>query len=143
MSLFRELNAILPTTDTPRGLVVSLPDQSFRDADLDDRTAMRVARVAVILATENGLMVRVEGHSDSTGREGEDFSYRRAAAVRSALVRSGVPADWVTAQGYGNSRPLVANTSAGGRMRNRRVEITISGESIGTVPTWDRTYSLR
>ena len=80
---------------------------------------------------------------DAPGVNAEDLSYRRAVSVRDALVHGGLVRDSVVAQGLGGARPIVSNTSPGGRMQNRRVEIVISGECIGAVPTWDRTYSLR
>ena len=143
MSLARELGAILTTRDTPRGLVVVLPDGDFRNADVDGQMAARVARVATILAAQGGLNVRVEGYMDRSGLDAEELSYRRAMSVRAALVRGGLAAGSVSAQGLGGARPVASNSSPGGRLQNRRVEITISGECIGTVATWDSTYSLR
>jgi outer membrane protein OmpA-like peptidoglycan-associated protein len=142
-ALLRELSGIVTTTDTPRGLVVLLPDGDFRNAELDGQTSARVARIATVLASQGGLDVRVEGYMDASGLNAEDLSYRRAVSVRAALVRGGIARDAVNAQGFGGARPIVSNASPGGRLQNRRVEIVISGDSIGTVPTWDRTYSLR
>ena len=146
--LLRDLNAIAATTDTPGGLVVVLPDGAFRNADLDPQVATQVRRIATVLAAQRGLVVRVEGHLDGPARDSpafsaEDLSYRRAAAVSAALRRGGVEPAALTAQGLGSARPVVSNASPGGRTQNRRVEITISGESIGTVPSWDKTYSLK
>jgi outer membrane protein OmpA-like peptidoglycan-associated protein len=142
ISLLRELNTILAATDSPRGLVVTLPDGSFRNAELDEPSAARVSRLATALA-QRGMTVRVEGYMDAPDVTADDLSYRRAAAVRMALVRNGLAPGLVTAQGLGGARPLVSNASPGGRMQNRRVEIVITGESIGTIPSWDRTYSLK
>ena len=143
MSLFRELSGVLATTDTPRGLVVTVPDTAFRNVDLGQQDAARVALVATMLKAERGLSVRVEGYMDASGSGAEDLSYRRAASVRAALLRGGVAPGSLTAQGFGGLRPVASNASPGGRMQNRRVEITISGESIGSVPAWDKTYSLK
>jgi flagellar motor protein MotB len=140
-SMLRDLNAILTTTDTPRGLVVTIPESNFRNADLDEETAMRVARIATVLAGQRGLLIQVEGHTDPA--DAGDIPYRRAVSVRTALLRGGLASGSVTAQSAGSSRPVVSNASADGRKQNRRVEITISGESIGTVASWDRTYSLK
>jgi outer membrane protein OmpA-like peptidoglycan-associated protein len=62
--------------------------------------------------------------------------------VREALVRFGVPAPWVTARGLGSTRPIAGNNSSSGREQNRRVEIVISGDPIGAMAYWDRTYPL-
>jgi outer membrane protein OmpA-like peptidoglycan-associated protein len=80
---------------------------------------------------------------DTAGRDASNVSYRRAVAVRAALVNGGMGPDFVTAQGLGNSRPVASNNASGGRRENRRVEITISGASIGSLPYWDKAYSLR
>src|SRR5262249_12831783 len=141
VSLLRELNAVAATADTPRGIVVTLPDTSFRSADLDAQTERQLTRIASILASMSGIAVQVEGHIDMAGSG--DVSNRRAAAVRQALVRGGIAPDAVTSRDFGNTRPAVANTTASGRMQNRRVEIAISGEAIGALPNWDHTYSLK
>jgi OOP family OmpA-OmpF porin len=67
---------------------------------------------------------------------------QRAQAVAAALTAAGIPAQRISCRGFGNSRPLVSNATEQGRMENRRVEIVITGDAIGTVPSWDRTYPL-
>jgi outer membrane protein OmpA-like peptidoglycan-associated protein len=137
----RQLDESLPTRDTPRGLVVTVPDADFRGAALNVSIDNALARVAAVLLAHPGLAVEVEGYTD-TGSEGaqERLSYQRAAAVRDALVRHGVPAPWVSARGLGSERPVAANNTAAGREQNRRVEIVLSGDPIGTVASWDKTY---
>ena len=83
----------------------------------------------------------MEGYTDSAATKATSWS--RAQAVQRALMGRGLPADRVSAQGLGDARPLVANSSLAGREENRRVEIVISGEPIGTMPYWDRAYSLQ
>jgi outer membrane protein OmpA-like peptidoglycan-associated protein len=136
MQLLRRMNSFFPTADTPRGLVVTLHDRDFRGPALDPAIAARLANLAAAIAGNHGLNFEVEGH-------GEQSSGVRAAEVRDTLVRGGLPDSSVTARGMGTSRPIVAPTSAGARDQNRRVEIIISGEPIGTLATWDRSYSLR
>ena len=99
-----------------------------------------MARVAAILKAQPGLRVEVDGHTDSANTEA--LASRRAEAVRDVLIGYGLPAGAVTARGLGNTRPLVSNAAATGRVENRRVEIVISGDPIGTLPFWDRAYTL-
>jgi flagellar motor protein MotB len=135
VQMLQELLEALPSRDTPRGLVVTLGNGNFRGAVVTPEYFGRLSRVASIVAAHPGLTVAVEGSSESAGdaKEASD----RAAAVREELVRSGVPASAISMRGLGNSRPL---GPAG--PENRRVEITISGEPIGTVAYWDKTYTV-
>ncbi len=143
-SMLRDLTTIANTRDTPRGLVVTLQSGYFRGAEVSGSAYPLLQRVAAVIAAHPGLYVEVDGHTDSTGspsRE-EETSYERAAAVRDVLVRSGVRVNSITARGLGSSHPLVSNNNAAGREQNRRVEITVSGDPIGSVPYWDKTYSV-
>jgi len=143
--LLQDVSAGLPVRDTPRGIMVTVPDGDFRGAMLNPGVYSSISRIGAVVAAHPGLSVEVEGHASSSGGSAsrdEDFSYQRATAVRDTLVRDGVPAGAITARGLGSSRPLVSNSSASGREQNRRVEITISGDPIGSLPTWDQTYSV-
>jgi flagellar motor protein MotB len=130
--LLRRMNDYFPTTDTPRGLVVTLHDRDFRGPALDPAIAARVANLASVIAGQHGLTIEVEGH-------GEHDATARAAEVRDTLVRGGLATSSVTSHGLGTSRPVAAGNSP----QNRRVEIVISGDPIGTLATWDHTYPLR
>ena len=135
--LLEDLNGVLPSNDTPRGIVVTVPDSGFSGESVRGTTAEQIARVASILARHPGLRVNVDGYSDKGSKE--EFSDTRAFAVRHVLVNNGVPESVVTARGFGDSRPL----GPAGQAHNSRVEIVISGESvIGAIPLWDRTYPL-
>jgi outer membrane protein OmpA-like peptidoglycan-associated protein len=138
--LLERLNGELSTRDTPRGLVVVIGDADFTGATLRPEAANELNRVAGIISSQPGLRVAVEGYTDSAGTE--QFSADRAASVRNALVSAGLSAAAVTSQGFGNSRLETSNGTEDGRVENRRVEIVISGDSIGSMPFWDRTYSL-
>ncbi len=138
----RQLDESLPTRDTPRGLVLTVPDADFRGAALNPRVDNVFARIAAILMAHAGLSVEVEGYTDSGPEAAQErLSYERAVAVRDALVRNGVPSAWISAHGLGGERPVAANTTAIGRAENRRVEIVLSGDPIGALATWDQTYS--
>jgi len=136
VELTQRMKTYFDTTDTPRGLVVTLHDHDFRGAMLDPAIAARVANLAEVIAAQPGLRIEVDGH-------GERFSIERAEAVRTCLLRGGMPAHGVSAQGLGTSRPLMSDATANGREQNRRVEIIVSGDRIGNLASWDRTYPVR
>jgi outer membrane protein OmpA-like peptidoglycan-associated protein len=141
MRLLEQLNGPFETRDTPRGLVASVPNSAFTGADLRGPARDQIARIATIVSSTPGLRVEVEGHSDS--ETNAPLSSRRADAVRQALVQRGIPPNAVTSRGLGNTRPLMSNSTAAGREANERVEIVISGDPIGKLPFWDRTYTLK
>jgi len=142
------LNAFIPTHDTPRGLVAVVPDSFFEpgESGLPRPTASeRLMRLTAFVSARPGLALRVEGYMDDRtgGEQANLLSERRAEAVRATLVRDGVNPNSVSAVGFGKARPLASNATASGREENRRVEIVISGSSIGGMPLWERTYSLK
>ncbi len=134
--LLRQFNAILQTRDTARGLIVNMSDVLFDTGKYTLRPLARekLAKVAGIVSGHPGLRLDVEGHTDSVG--GDDYNQRlseqRGDAVRDYLTQQGMPASSVTAKGFGKTQPVASNDTAKGRQENRRVEIVISGEVIGT-----------
>lgn len=139
--LLERLNTVLMARDTPRGLVVTIPDSFFESGrgNLRRPCSERLALVASMLNSRRDLTIYVEGFTDEGQHE---ISERRAHEVRATLVGNGLPPISIQASGYGATRPLVSNATPSGREQNRRVEIVISGPSIGSMPLWDRTYSL-
>jgi outer membrane protein OmpA-like peptidoglycan-associated protein len=142
--MLQQLYAVLPSLDTPRGLVVTIPDAYFHSTALDPAVYGRLSSIAAIVRAQPGLVIEVEGHTDDRGDAAylERMSSARAAAIQSVLVRQGIPQTSVVARGYGRMRPRVPNSSVAGRAQNRRVEIVISGSPIGTLATWDRSYTV-
>jgi outer membrane protein OmpA-like peptidoglycan-associated protein len=134
--LLRQFNAILQTRDTARGLVVNVSDVLFDTGKYSLRPLARekLAKVAGIVSGHPGLRLDVEGYTDSVG--GDDYNQRlseqRGSAVRDYLTQSGMAQSSVTTQGFGKAQPVATNDTAEGRQQNRRVEIVISGEVIGT-----------
>ena len=133
--LRQQLNAILETRESARGLIVNLSDVLF-DVDKDTlKPAARekLARMSGILAAHLDLKIEIEGHTDSTGSEeyNQRLSERRAESVRTYFGQQGIGQAIVSAVGFGESRPVATNGTAEGRQQNRRVEIILSGESIG------------
>ncbi|PWU01835.1 MAG: flagellar motor protein MotB [Terriglobia bacterium] len=140
LQLLERLNGVLTTRDTPRGLVATLNDGAFSGTLLRPETVNELSRVAQIIAGQTGLRVDVQGHTDSAATD--VLASERAAAVRKSLAAGGVPASAIASEGFGNSRPVVSNATRAGRIENRRVEMVITGDPIGTMPYWDRPYPL-
>ena len=136
IQLLKQFNAILQTRDTARGLIVNMSDVLFDTAKYSLRPVARekLAKVAGIVSGHPGLRLDVEGHTDSVGGDSynQQLSEQRGAAVRDYLTQAGMAASSVTAKGFGKTQPVASNDTATGRQQNRRVEIVISGEVIGT-----------
>lgn len=134
--LREQLNSVLETRETARGLIVNMSDVLFDTGryTLKPGAREKLAKVAGILIANPGLKVEVEGHTDNVGgaEYNQELSENRAAAVRSYLVQQGVPAASITARGLGESLPVAGNDTPAGRQRNRRVELVVSGEAIDT-----------
>ncbi len=133
--LLAQLNAVLETHDTARGLIANMGDVLFETGKYQLRPGARerLAKVSGILLAYPGLKVQIEGHTDSVGSDqyNQQLSEQRAGAVRDYLVQQGVTEAMVTAQGFGKSHPIASNDTAEGRQRNRRVELVVSGDAIG------------
>jgi outer membrane protein OmpA-like peptidoglycan-associated protein len=133
--LLDQLNAVLATRDTPRGLVVTMAGVLFATGkyDLRPEAQIRLARLAGIVSSHAGLNLQVEGYTDNVGSEefNQKLSEQRAEAVRNFLIQQGVDQRTITAKGFGEARPVADNSTAAGRQKNRRVEIIVSGEVIG------------
>ena len=130
-----QLNSILQTRDSARGLIVSMSDVLF---DTGKYTLLpgareKLSKVAGILIAYPGLNIAVGGYTDNVGTDqlNQGLSEHRAGSVRDYLVQQGVPMNSITAIGYGNTMPVASNDSSAGRQENRRVELVVSGESIG------------
>jgi outer membrane protein OmpA-like peptidoglycan-associated protein len=134
--LLEQFNRVLPTTDTPRGLVVNMGDVLFDTGKSDLRSGAREAlsKLTGIVLNYPSLRLAIEGHTDSTGSAefNQALSEKRADAVRDYLVSQGLDAGTLSAQGLGMNDPVADNKTAEGRQKNRRVEIIVSGEVIGT-----------
>lgn len=135
-SLLQQFNRILPTTDTPRGLKANLADVLFATGKFDLQPSAReaLAKFSGIVLAHPGLKMQVEGYTDSVGSDSynQTLSENRANSVRAYLIAQGIDPTSITAVGYGKSNPVASNDAAQGRQQNRRVEIIISGEIIGT-----------
>jgi len=134
--LLQQFNLILETRDTARGLVVNMSDVLFDSGKYTLRPLARekLAKISGIVLAYPTLKLAIEGNTDSVGTElfNQELSERRAAGVRSYLTQQGVPENSTTASGFGKTRPIASNDTTEGRQQNRRVELIVSGEVIGT-----------
>src|SRR5437660_6008654 len=134
--LLQQLDTILVTRDTARGLVATMPDVLFETNSfvLRPTARERLAKVAGILLAYPDLRLEVDGHTDSVGSEAynQQLSEKLAASVSDYLAQQGIPISSVVVIGFGNTQPVASNTTAEGRQQTRRVELVVSGEVIGT-----------
>jgi len=133
--LLQQLNSVLATRDTARGLIANMSDVLFTTGSygLASDAREKLAKVSGIVLAYPGLRLQVEGHTDNVGGDSynQQLSERRAQAVRDYLVEQGIASDAITSRGFGKTVPIASNDSADGRRQNRRVELVLSGEAIG------------
>jgi outer membrane protein OmpA-like peptidoglycan-associated protein len=140
--LLQQLNTILATRDTARGLIANMSDVLFKTGsyELAPGARERLAKVSGILLAYPTLHVQIEGHTDSVGSDeyNQDLSEKRAGAVRDYFVQQGIAADSIESRGFGKTQPIATNETAEGRQQNRRVELVLSGDAIGNTETTAR-----
>src|SRR5262245_32403315 len=143
-TLVQQLNMVLDTRETERGLVINISDVLFDSGQYTLRPIARekLARVSGIVLGHPGLRLQAEGHTDSVGAD--DFnqllSEKRALSVRDFLVEQGLPITSLGAHGFGKTMPAASNDTANGRQRNRRVELVVAGDVIGIPITASLTH---
>jgi len=144
--LSEQLNSILQTRDSARGLIVSMSDVLFDTGKFSLKPGARekLAKVAGILLAYPGLNIEVGGYTDNVGGDAmnQTLSENRAGSVRDYLVQEGVSSNSVSAKGFGNTLPVASNDNSAGRQQNRRVELLVSGDAIGN-PVNATTGSLQ
>ena len=133
--LSEQLNSILQTRDSARGLIVSMSDVLFDTGKYSLKSGARekLAKVAGILLAYPGLNIEVGGYTDNVGGDAmnQKLSENRAGSVRDYLVQQGVSTNAVSSKGFGNTLPVASNDNSAGRQQNRRVELLVSGDAIG------------
>jgi len=145
--LLAQLNSILQTRDSARGLIVNMSDVLFDTGSYTLKPGARekLAKISGIVLAHVGLSLQIEGHTDSVG--GDDFnqqlSERRADSVRDFLAEQGVAPSSITARGFGKMQPVASNDTAEGRQRNRRVELVVNGDAIGGTASASAASSQR
>jgi outer membrane protein OmpA-like peptidoglycan-associated protein len=137
--LLEQLNSILATRDTARGLIANMSDVLFKTGSFELLPAARerLAKVSGIVLAYPGLHLQVEGHTDSVGSDdyNQQLSEKRAEAVRDYFIQQGISADAIEARGFGKTQPIASNETPEGRQQNRRVELVLSGDAIGNQET--------
>jgi len=133
--LVLQLNAILQTTDSARGLIVNMSDVLFDSGQYSLKPGARekLAKISGIVLAHPTLKLEVEGHTDSMGTDDLNMrlSENRAGSVRDFLVKQGIVTSSIGSRGFGESQPVATNDTAAGRQQNRRVELVVSGDIIG------------
>jgi len=133
-----QLNAVLQTQETARGLIMNLSDVlfDFNKCTLKPEAREKLAKVSGILLAYPDLKVQVEGYTDNIGSDqyNQDLSEKRSGSVRDYLVSQNVGEGSITAEGFGKNSPIADNSTSSGRAQNRRVELVVSGASIGIQP---------
>ena len=141
--LLAQLNTILQTRDSARGLIVNMSDVLFDTGSYTLKPGARekLAKISGILLAHPGLNLQIEGHTDSVGSDeyNQQLSNRRAGSVQEFLVQQGVAAGSVTAIGFGKMEPVASNDTAEGRQLNRRVELVVNGADIGSTAPGSQT----
>jgi outer membrane protein OmpA-like peptidoglycan-associated protein len=134
--LRQQLNTILQTRESARGLIMNMSDVLFSTGKytLKPEAREKLAKVSGILLAHPGLTIEVEGHTDNVGSDeyNQTLSEERAQAVRDYLVEQGVPSSAVSAKGLGETGAIASNDTSSGRAKNRRVDLVVSGQAIST-----------
>jgi outer membrane protein OmpA-like peptidoglycan-associated protein len=132
--LAAQLNEVLQTRDSSRGLIVSMADVLFDTGKYSLKPGARekLAKIAEILRAYPGLKIEVDGYTDSVGEDdmNRKLAENRAGSVRNYLVQQGVERDSVTSKGFGDTSPVASNNDPAGRQQNRRVELLVSGGAV-------------
>ena len=133
--LLQQLNTILSTRDTARGLIANMSDVLFKTGSFEllPGARERLAKISGIVLAYPSLHLQIEGHTDSVGSDeyNQNLSEQRADAVRDYLVQQGIATDSIEARGLGKTLPIASNETPEGRQQNRRVELVLSGDAIG------------
>ncbi|HEY1936768.1 MAG TPA: OmpA family protein [Candidatus Angelobacter sp.] len=133
--LLQQLNTILATRDTARGLIANMSDVLFKTGSFEllPGARERLAKVSGIVIAHSGLHLEVEGHTDGVGSDdyNQKLSENRAGAVRDYLIQQGIADSAIVSRGLGKTQPVATNDTTEGRQQNRRVELVLSGDAIG------------
>lgn len=124
------LSSVAETTDTARGVVVSLSGILFDvgKATLMPASQISVAKLAGILTVFSQMNLSIEGYTDSTGslELNMRLSTERARTVYEFLLGQGIAADRMRYQGFGPENPVAPNDTEANRSKNRRVEVVLT-----------------
>lgn len=113
-------------------LIMTTACFAYNSSVLDEQTRQDLDKVVSQLDSLSDYTVHLSGHTDNTGSEdrNKQLSKERVIAVKNYLVSKNVDSTKIILAFYGESKPVIANTSEENKALNRRVEITISGEKM-------------
>ena len=99
----------------------------YNSAELKPDSWRTLLKIAGMMKDHQDVKLRIEGHTDGDGSEEYNLglSQKRAAAVRTALIKEGISENRLTAMGHGESQPVASNSSSEGKAQNRRVEFIL------------------
>jgi outer membrane protein OmpA-like peptidoglycan-associated protein len=97
------------------------------DAGLDEQVAGRIGELGALMREHEDFVIVVEGHADPRGDDAynEQLSAERAAAVREALMRAGLPGDRITTRAAGERDSAAAEGDLDGMALERRVNLNV------------------
>jgi outer membrane protein OmpA-like peptidoglycan-associated protein len=132
------MKEIAQVKEEKRGLIISLSDILFDSgkATLLPGTQRQLAQLGTLLSSYTDRRIIVEGHTDNVGTDAFNLqlSEARAESVRNALIKQGVSPNFISAVGYGRSKPVASNDTPQGRAQNRRVEIVVLNPPSPSAP---------
>lgn len=127
----KELEKVAETKRTETGLVSKLKSDILFDtgkSDLKPAAKKSIADMGGIMKKYPENVLTIKGYTDSTGsaQTNEALSQKRAEAVKTQLVASGIPATTITTMGMGPQNPVADNGTVEGRKQNRRVDVEVT-----------------
>ncbi len=109
---------------------ISLDDVlfDFDKSTIKPEAAAILDRLVAFMNENKDKKVNLSGHTDSIGTEAynQKLSERRANSVKAYIVKKGIDASRISAQGFGETKPIADNKTKAGRAKNRRVEIKVN-----------------
>jgi outer membrane protein OmpA-like peptidoglycan-associated protein len=111
------------------GATITLTNIFFASGkfNLEDKSKVELEKLLNLFKENPTMKVEISGHTDDIGKELDNMnlSKNRAKSVYDYLITAGVPALNLKFQGYGKTKPVIANTNAESRAKNRRIEFKV------------------
>jgi outer membrane protein OmpA-like peptidoglycan-associated protein len=116
--------------ETPRGLVLTLPESIWTEArasSLSPAASAKLEPLAALLANNPDYRIVIEAYTDNRGNADalQQLTQDRARILAEQFMSAGIDSARIEASGLGSARPVASNTKTAGRLRNRRIEITL------------------
>lgn len=129
-TLKQTLSGFGTVRETPRGLVLTLPESIWTEArasSLAPAASARLEPLAALLANNPDYRIVIEAYTDNRGSTDalQQLTQERARILAEQFMSAGVDSGRIEANGLGSARPVASNARNAGRLRNRRIEITL------------------